>query len=112
MAAVYTLHIEAGATCTRQFEYTNEDGTLFDLTGWTALMQIRTAPEAEEVALEVVLDIDIPTAMLSFTISATDTSTLLLPEYVYAMELTNTVSGEVIRLLQGGVHVSAEVVRD
>lgn len=41
MAVRYKLHIKAGATFEREFEYTNDDGTPFDFTGYTAAMQIR-----------------------------------------------------------------------
>lgn len=108
MAEVYTLHIDAGATWRIEFEYTNEDETVFDLTGYTATMQMRETPDAT-LALELDADIDTVLGRLTFIASATQTATLTLPFYAYAVELTN--GTEVIRLVQGGVHVSPEVVR-
>lgn len=108
MAKVYTLDVEAGATFTRQFEYTNEDETVFDLTGYTALMHIRETAESD-LALEVVPEIDVPTGIISITITAAETSSLTLPEYVWALELTK--DELVIRLVEGKVSVSPEVVR-
>ena len=110
MAAVYTLNIEAGATFTRQFEYTNSDGTVFDLTGYTALMHVRETPEAD-LALAVTPTINVATGTISITITAEDTSTLTAPEYVYAIELTADGGEPVTRLVQGKVNVSPEVVR-
>lgn len=109
MAEVYTLHVDAGATWRVEFEYTNKDETVFDLTGYGAIMQFRETPEAP-LALEMEADIDVELGRLVFTASAADTSTLTLPLYVYAVELTGP--SEVVRLVQGSVHVSAEVVRD
>lgn len=109
MAEVYTLHVDAGATWRVEFEYTNEDETVFDLTGYGAIMQFRETP-ASTLALELEADIDVELGRLVFVASATDTSTLLLPTYAYAVELSN--GSEVIRLVQGSVHVSPEVVRD
>jgi hypothetical protein len=111
MAAVYTLRIDAGATFTRQFTYTNPDGSVFDLDGYTALMHIRETAEAD-LALEVVPVIDVEEGTISITITAADTATLTAPEYVWAMELTAAGGEPVVRLLQGKVLVSPEVVRD
>lgn len=108
MAAVFTLHVDAGTTWRVEFEYTNEDETVFDLTGWTAKMQVRETAGAT-LALELVAAIDVVLGRLSFVASATQTSSLVLPSYVYAIEMTD--GTEVVRLVQGGVHVSAEVVR-
>lgn len=109
MAEVYTLHVDAGATWRVEFEYTNEDETVFDLTGYTAKMQLRETPSAT-LALEIDADIDVELGRLVFVASAADTSDLLLPTYAYAVELTD--GTEVIRLVQGSAHVSPEVVRD
>lgn len=110
MAAVYTMHLDAGATFTRQFEYTDADGTPADLTGYTALMHIRATVDAG-LALAVTPTIDVPTGVITVTIPAADTSTLVLPEYIYALELTAGGGEPVLRLVQGKIIVSPEVVR-
>lgn len=110
MAAVYTLHIDAGATFTRQFEYTNDDGTPFNLTGWTALMHIRPSVDGN-LTLEHVPTITPSTGTLAITLTAEETSSLTAPEYVYAIELTHPEGEPVIRLVQGSIKVSPEVVR-
>jgi hypothetical protein len=104
------LYVEAGATFQRSLVYTNDDGSLFDLTGFTALLQVRETVKSTTVKLAVNPTIDVATATISWSFSASQTSTLTAPSYVYAMELTNS-SGFVIRLLEGAVTVSPEVVR-
>jgi len=108
MAAVETLFIDAGATFECGFEYLNTDETVFDLTGYTALMHIRETVEGELV-LSVVPDIDVLTGTISFTLSAAETSDLTAAKYVYAMEITDGTT--VVRLVEGGIVVSPEVVR-
>lgn len=110
MAVRYKFHIDAGATFQRQFEYTNDDGSVFDLTGYSALMQIRQTPESE-LALEHVPSIDVETGMITVTLTAEETAELTLPEYVYAIELTAPGGEPVVRLVEGAVEVSPEVVR-
>jgi hypothetical protein len=110
MAAVYTLHIDAGATFTRQFEYTNDDGSVVDLTGYSALMHVRPSTDGN-LTLEHVPAINIATGTISITLTAAETSQLTLPEYVYAIELSAPGGEPVIRLVQGSIKVSPEVVR-
>jgi hypothetical protein len=109
MAANYGLEIEAGATFSLEFEYKNEDGTLFDFTGWTSKAQIRQTPSSS-TALEITTAINAATSVITISLTATQTSTLTFPAYVWAMELSK-MDGTVIRLVEGAVRVSPEVVR-
>lgn len=109
MAQVQTFHIEAGATFATELVYTDTNGELFDLTDHTATLQLRETYESEP-ALDIDLDIDVPTARLSFQLSAEQTSSLIAPRYKYAIELYAP-DGVVTRLLQGSFKVSPEAVR-
>lgn len=104
------LYVEAGATFERSLVYTNDDGSLFDLTDFTAELQVRETVSSAEAALTVEPVLDPLTATISWEFTATQTSTLTAPNYVYAMELYGP-DGYVIRLLEGVVTVSPEVVR-
>jgi hypothetical protein len=109
MAATYTLEIEAGATFDSvQFRYLEDDKvTPVNLTGWTARAQIRKTAAA---TLEIELDTTISGGLISIAASAVDTALLTERNYVWALELEHT-DGTVIRLVQGKVYVSPEVVR-
>lgn len=109
MAQVQTFHVEAGATFAQQLTYTDDDGALFDLDGYTAKLQLRETFESE-AALDIDLDIDVETATLSFELTPEETSSLTAPRYKYAVELTAP-TGAVTRLLQGSFKVSPEAVR-
>jgi hypothetical protein len=110
MAFIANLYVEAGATFSRTITYTNEDGTLFDLTGYTAELQVRETVSSATAILTKVPTIDVEDATLSFTFSAAETSTLTADKYVYALELTKS-DGTVARLVEGDLTVSPEVVR-
>jgi carbohydrate-binding DOMON domain-containing protein len=110
MAANYGLEIEAGATFSLEFEYRNDNGTLFDFTGWTAKAQIRQTPSSAS-ALEITTAINAGTSVITISLTAVQTATLTATNYVWAMELTQTSTSKVVRLVEGGVVVSPEVVR-
>lgn len=108
MAIQYNLHVEAGATYTRDIVYTNDDGSLFDLTGYSASMQIRPSVSSSTLTLAVTPTINTTTSTVSFTLTAVQTAALA-GSYVYAIEIAK--SPVVIRLMEGEVIVSPEVVR-
>ena len=109
-AIQFNLHVEAGATFERSLVYTNDDGSLFDLEGYTAELQVRLTPTSATAVIEVEPEIDVETATISWTFTAAQTSLLTASSYVYAIELTRQ-DGYVIRLLEGSVIPSPEVVR-
>jgi len=110
MAFIAHLYIEAGATFDRQITYTNDDGTLFDLTDYSAELQVRETVSSATATLTKVPTISVPDATISWTFTAAETATLTKDKYVYALELTKT-DGTVIRLVEGDLTISPEVVR-
>ena len=110
MAYIVNFYVEAGASFSRSVTYTNEDGTLFDLTDYTAELQVRETVASATAALTVTPSIDVETATISWSFTPEQTSSLTASSYVYAMELTKT-DGSVIRLIQGSLTISPEVVR-
>jgi hypothetical protein len=110
MAYIVNFYVEAGASFSRSVTYTNDDGTLFDLSDYTAELQVRQTVTSATKALTIIPTIDDETATISWAFTPTQTSTLTAPSYVYAMELTKD-DGSVIRLIQGSLTISPEVVR-
>ena len=110
MAKNYPLRIEAGATYTRQFRLTNkDDGSLYDFTGYTAKTQIREYPSTA-LALEVTTSIDVPTAVITITITAVQSATLVHEKYFWGMEISAAGGEPTIRLVEGEVAVTPQVV--
>ena len=110
MAFTVNLYIEAGATFSREVTYTNADGTVFDLTDYTAELQVRETATSATAVITKTPSIDVPTGVVSWTFTATETALLTASKYVYAIELTHT-DGTVIRFIEGDLVVSPEVVR-
>lgn len=102
MATRYDLQVDQGATFSRVFTYKNPDGTLIDLTGYSARMQIRTGYDAPTFALElttanggIVLGGTLGTVTINLSATQTGaivtTSLVGMPPYqnfVYDLELT------------------------
>jgi len=108
LAIQYNLHIEAGATFTRDIVYTNEDGSDFNLTGYTGKLQVRPTVTSSTLSLEVIPTINVTTSTISWTFTPAQTSALV-NGYAYALEITN--GAIVIRLIEGTLVVSPELVR-
>lgn len=104
----YHLHIQAGTTFSREFVYSNTDGTLPSLTGYTAKFQVRPTYSSAILTLETTPTIDVPTATVSLNLTAAQTATLTTG-FVYAIELSNLTN--TFRLSDGQLVVSPEVVR-
>jgi hypothetical protein len=109
MSSTYPLRIEAGATYARTFKIKNKsDGSNFNLTGYTGAAQIRldyTTP----LVLAITPTINVANATVSIRIEATQTSAFTATDYIWGLELSN--STDTIRLLEGPVTVSPEVVK-
>tara|TARA_R110000822_G_scaffold86391_5_gene201428 strand:- start:1014 stop:1349 length:336 start_codon:yes stop_codon:yes gene_type:complete len=104
------LYVEAGATYSRSLVYTNDNGSVFDLTGYTAELQVRESASSPTAKLTVFPTIEVDTGTIAWEFTAVQTASLANELYVYAMELYGP-DDLVIRLIQGAVTVSPEVVR-
>lgn len=86
-----------------------QNGVPADITGWTAVAQIRraVADSEPEVAAEMTAAVQSPEVLLSLTPAQTVT---LSGRYVWDLELTD-LAGSVTTVLMGKVNVTAEVTR-
>ncbi len=110
MAFTVNLYVEAGATFSREITYTNADGSVFDLTGYTAELQVRETAASASAVITKTPGINTTTGVVSWTFTATETALLTASKYVWAIELTHT-DGTVLRFVEGDITVSPEVVR-
>jgi hypothetical protein len=100
-----TLNIDAGASYSIGFYYTN-----IDLTGYTAQAMFKVYPVTAGSALTVTPTIDVATGYVEMNLSATQTATLTSIAYKWGLELTHATKGT-IRFAEGDCIVSAEVVK-
>lgn len=105
MAQSEPLHIDAGATYSRQFKYATDDGS-----PWGDDVNARVVIRATDGTkmLDVSPVFNRITGDISLTLTAVETGSLTDTRYRWALELEGET--ETIRLLQGRVTVSPEVV--
>lgn len=112
-AGSYDLLIEQGATFNKTITYTSIAGTAIDLTNVSvvrAQMRLGSASSSTVLAFTCAV-LGTPTnGQISWSMPAATTSTAAAAAWVYDLEVEFT-GGEVRRLLQGSVTVTAEVTR-
>jgi hypothetical protein len=92
------------------FYPTDSDGNAFSLTGWTARLQIRENPSVAAI-IDITPTVNTTDNSVSFSLTPSQTSTLVKTDYVYALELTQTATGKVLTLARGQVEVTPEIVK-
>jgi hypothetical protein len=107
MAKIFDLNVEAGATFTISFRYKDNNGTPFDLSDYTVQAQVRNSDTDALVFTPSIETVDVD-GLVTMVFTATQTSAFDNNPYVYGVELHGD---DVIRLVQGKVFVSPEVVK-
>jgi hypothetical protein len=97
-----------GATFEREIVLRDESNAIIPIAGYTARMQIRTAPGASEITATVSASIASDT--ITILLTAAETEAIAAWNYYYDLEMDNGL-GEVQRLLEGRFEVTAEVTR-
>lgn len=110
MAAIANLYVDQGTTFSTSVLVTNDDGTAFDLTGYTAAAQIRKS-YSSSTAVDFTASIAEPVTagQINLSLTATQTGTLEEGRYVYDVEVTSGVT--VTRVIEGLVTVSPQVTK-
>jgi hypothetical protein len=108
MAKKYNLQIDAGTTYSIGFIYKNDTGVPFNLTGYTVACQIRSVSPNALVLSPTMTKVD-SEGLITLSLTAIQTGTLTPIPYVYAIEISS--GAEVIRVVQGDVIVSEEIVK-
>ena len=104
------LDIHQGDDFAAAIDFFNDDGTDADLTGYSALAQIRTdvADVAPEVIAQLVIIIELPkTIRLSLPHAITETMT---EDYIWDLQLSDS-AGIRTTPMGGDVRVTLEVTR-
>ena len=108
MAKKYNLQIDAGTTYSVSFIYKSDTGVPFDLTGYSVVCQIRSVSPNALILSPTMTKVDAD-GLITLSLTATQTGTLSTIPYIYAIEITK--DAEVIRVVQGDVVVSEEIVK-
>ena len=129
-AGRYPIYIEQGASLDFEVQYLDSNGNPVDLSGYSAKMQIRSAPAATTAYITLTSTLQPDGSGLNLSgshstkppssgsigvfISACSSSVLDFGEAVYDLELSVPYEGGcdyVTRLIQGPVKLSKEVTR-
>lgn len=112
----YRLVIDQGATLVQRFVWHDANDVPVPLTDYTARMQVRPSIESETVTLELTtengrISLGGVNGTIDLLVQAADTAALEPGDYVYDLEMVETVGGIVTRLVWGDAVVTAEVTR-
>jgi hypothetical protein len=118
ISGVYNITCDQGATFSRTITWKDSANAAYDIAGYTARMQVRTAANAASFIVALTTEngrISVGNTIatkgqVTLTISAADTANLTAGQYVYDLELVSG-GGVVTRLIEGNFKVKAEVTR-
>lgn len=110
MAGIANLSIDAGASFSSDVLVQNDDGSAFNLSGYTA--QAKMSKGYSVTYERVYFDITIYEADGIVTIKLNPATTALLEDgrWVYDVEITNTADSTVTRVVEGIITVNPSVV--
>ena len=112
MAARANLRIDQGATFTTDVTVSDNDGTAFDLTGYTASAKLSQgyASTRTRTSITTTINSDPTTGIITLTLTADQTNTLDAPaRYVYDVEITQTSDSTITRVIEGIITISPSV---
>lgn len=115
MASTYDIVVDQGSDYSLPFKFKDAEGTVKDLTGCTARMQLRRTPQADAVADELTtendrIEVDATAGTVTVIFPHAVTSALDAGRYAYDLELIDA-DGDVTRVLEGAVILRQEVTR-
>lgn len=111
MAVKVNLSIDQGSTFATTFNLTNEDtGEILDLSTYSAAGQIRKHYSSSN-SVSFVCTVNTSTGVLAASLTANTTKAMTAGRYVYDIEVTESVTGSVSRIVEGIVTVNPEVTR-
>ena len=125
-AGKYNFTIEQGTTVIKQFTYKDSAGTVVDLSNYSASMQIRpdydssailgltgsVSSSTSEQGLAIIAPSGSSTkGQVQLTIKATTTEGFSFTSALYDLEIKNSTTGAVTRLLQGSIGLSQEITK-
>jgi len=110
-AARYNLVIDQGSDFAISFTV-KEDGSVKNLTGYSARAQMRTSRNATSIAATFTCTIATPTnGTVVMSLANGASSSLTAGTYVYDLEVFTANNAAVVRLIQGSVDLTQEVTR-
>jgi hypothetical protein len=109
-AAYQDQYIEQGTTFNTQITLDGSNGVAYDLSSFTASSQAKKSYYSSNVILQLNATISDPAnGIITISANSATTSTLPIGRLVYDVIITDTVYGNVTRVLEGKIIVSPGV---
>jgi len=111
MAAIANLTIDQGTTFNSDVTVKDSNGNAFDLTGYTAEAKMAKGYSSTRTrtTISTTIAADAATGIVTLALTATETAGLDAERYVYDLEITQTSSGSVTRVIEGIITVRPQV---
>lgn len=111
-AGYQELYIEQGTTFTTQITLDDNMGGPFDLTNYTVASQARKSYYSANASIVFNASVfDANNGIIQLSADAATTANVTPGKLVYDVMVTDTVSGNVTRVLEGQIFVSPSVTR-
>lgn len=112
MAVYANLSIDQGSNFSSTITVEDQDGIVFNLTGYTARGQIRkTYSSSTSVNFTVAISSPASNGKIEISLTALQTLAFKPGRYVYDIEIVQTSSGSVTRVIEGQVEVNPRVTQ-
>ena len=111
MAAIANLTVDQGTSFTSDVTVKDANGNAFDLTGYTANAKMAKgfASTRTRTTITTTIAADATSGVVTLSLSSTVTAGLDAERYVYDLEITQTSSGNVTRVIEGIITVRPQV---
>jgi len=109
MTTITNLVVEQGATFSSDVTVTNDDGTVFDLTGHNSFGQMTKGFDTSNARTTFTTSNANSTGIITISLTAIQTAALDEGRYVYDVVIVKTADSTVTRVAEGIVTVNSRV---
>tara|TARA_Y100000114_G_C11680428_1_gene288337 strand:+ start:74 stop:415 length:342 start_codon:yes stop_codon:yes gene_type:complete len=111
MAAIANLSIDQGATFNSDVTVKDSNGNPFNLTGYTASAKMAKGYQSTKTRTQITCTIsgDASTGVITLSLTADQTNALDEGRYVYDLEILQTSSSTITRVIEGIITVRPSV---
>ena len=111
MAVYANISIDQGTTFSSTVTVEGSDGLVFNLTGYTVRGQIRKSYTSTSFTAFTAAVLSAVNGTITVSLSAQQTLALAAGRYRYDVEVVQTSTGNVTRVVEGQVEISAGVTK-
>ena len=111
MAAIANLTMDQGATFTSDVTVKDANANAFNLTGYTASAKMATGYSSTRTRTTITCNIngDPTTGIVTMSLTADQTAALEEGRYVYDLEILQTSSSTITRVIEGVITIRPQV---